>query len=462
MIFHPGLVFKYQLTQAVAASRHCTAAALVIDTDEGDPGAFEVPQPTAFSSIEPSPVVPRPPFLPPLRRTLSTFSAAPGLYAACRLATGPQRSEMAAGVLRSLQSSGCAAAARAFAEVAASYARLPDGLPVATANILIRRAAGIGSGIAEVPLTTVCGLPEVLRFFSDLLSTAREFHTTYNAVLNDWRQQQGIRNDANPFPNLRFVANAQELPFWLVDINRGTRTVAWLHSGASGSPGSPSLGDEHGPITELPPGFESETLLSLRLAGRLLVPRGALITATLRLLFSDLFIHGLGGGHYDPATDELIRRWWHETPPPYAVASASMCLFPAERITVRQLLEFRAQYRDLQYNPGRYLDQPVFSTEQAAELRSLLNQKHSAVEELEQHRSAGTSGRETGRRLQQLSDAIRSRVTEILRPNIEAASSISEETVGTVESRTWPWFFFPGDWDLTARGFGLKTHENSA
>ncbi|MFM8476308.1 MAG: hypothetical protein ACKOEO_10995 [Planctomycetaceae bacterium] len=460
VVFHPGLVFKYQVTEAVAQSLGCPAVALVIDTDEGDPGAFDVPQTGAVGAGVDSPAVPSP-AVSPLRRVTSTFSRGSGLYAACRLASSQQRSEVAAGVRQALESVGCMEAADAFSAAFARYARLPEDLPMVTANTLVRRGAGIGSRLAEVPFTSICGFPEVLRFFSDVLSRAVEFHLIYNAVLDNWRQQQGIRNDANPFPNLRSTPDALELPFWLVDTGRGIRSAAWLHVAPSNRSSVPSIGDERQPFAELPRGLESEGLLSLRLAGQLLVPRGALITATLRLLFADLFIHGLGGGRYDPATDELIRRWWQETPPPFAVASASMCLFPGERAVMRRLQEFRSQSRELQFNPGRFLDQPLFSPAQALEIRSLLSDKQVAVEELGKHRSAGTSGRETGRRLQQLSDAIRGRVAEILRPHLEAAGNISEETVSTVESRTWPWFYFPGDWDLATRGFAVTRHPNS-
>jgi hypothetical protein len=357
-------------------------------------------------------------------------------------------------VKKSLLAVGCTEAALAFAGAAGEYCRLPDNLPMATANTLVRRAAGIGSRMAEVPLTTLCGLPEVLRFFSEILSGAAEFHTIYNLVLTSWRQQQGIRNNANPFPNLRSTSGTLELPFWLVDPARGHRAVAWLHLNSAGHP---VIGTEQQPLTELPPGFEPETLLSLRLAGQLLVPRGALITATLRLLFSDLFIHGLGGGRYDPVADELIRQWWQEDPPPFAVASASLCLFPKQRARLRQFAEFRAQHRDLQFNPGRYLDAGIFSAEQSVELRRLLADKQSAVDELQSHRDAGTSGREAGRRIQQVSDLIRSRVTEILQTQLAAAEEISEETVRAIESRTWPWFYFSGDWDAAARAILRQT-----
>lgn len=448
VIFHPGLVYKYQLTESVAASRSCRAVALIIDSDEGDPGGFEVPELAAVSSDQPTQYS----HVSPLRCRTSSFSGGSGLYIACRLAPRDRLSEITVAVEASLLSAGCPEAATSFSAAASAYVRLPEELPMVTANTLVRRAAGIGAQMAELPLTTVCGLSEVSVFFSELLAAAEDFHRTYNRVLDNWRQQQGIRNDANPFPNLRCTPNALELPFWLLDTSRGTRSVAWLHGIQPGNSGGRSIGNEHSQITEMQRGFEAETLLSLRFAGQLLVPRGALITATLRLLFSDLFIHGLGGGRYDPATDQLIRQWWRETPPPFAVASASMCLFPNERTSVRQLQQFRDQYRDLQFNPGRYLDQPVFSRPQAAEIGRLLVEKQAAVEELQQHRSAGTSGRETGRRIQQLSDTIRSRVADILRPQLEAANAISEETTRIIESRTWPWFYFPELQHTSGRG----------
>ena len=435
VIFHPGLVYKYQLTQAKAAASGCLAAAIVIDTDEGDAGAFLVPQ--TFPAAVPGA------FLRRFEARTETLSTGSGLYAACRLALPAAREAVANRVRHALESAGCPEAAIAFARASTMYCRLPE-LPMWSANTLVRRMAGIGTRIAELPLTTLCAFPEVLRFFSNLLGRARQFHAVYNQVLNSWRLLQGIRNEANPFPNLRSSGTAIELPFWLVEPAAGRRSVVWLHEGMQG----PMLGTESQPVAEIMPGCEAEALLTLRFHGQLLVPRGALITATLRLLLSDLFIHGLGGGRYDPATDQLIREWWQEDPPPFAVASASSCLFPHERDEVRRLQDFRSHFRDLQFNPGRYLDSSCFAAADAEELRRLLAEKQSAVEELQQSRSAGVSGRETGRRIQQLSDAIRSRVMTLLEPQVRAAEELSEETVRTVESRTWPWFYFDTNWAI--------------
>lgn len=435
VIFHPGLVYKYQLTEAYAKSSGATAVAIVIDTDEGDPGQFAVPLVSASGTANLAAVI--------SGIRIETFAAGSGLYAGCRLGSMQQREAVVARVRADLAAAGCAEAAAAFEAAASRYRQLSD-MPMWAANTIVRRLFGIGAQMFELPLTAVCRLPESLRFFAGVLSRATDFHATYNKVLNAWRAKQGIRNEANPFPNLRSTGAAIELPFWLVEPAEGRRSVVWLHHGVAG----PALGTESGPVTELNWGCEAEALLMLGLRGQLLVPRGALITASLRLLFGDLFVHGLGGGHYDPATDELIRGWWQEEPPPFAVASASSCLFPGQRNQLRQLEEFRQQFRDLQFNPGRYLDRGLFGAAETAELRGLLEQKQAAVEELQRGRNAGISGRETGRRIQQLSDTIRSRVAAIFENRVRAAEGISEETVKTIESRTWPWFYFHSNWQL--------------
>lgn len=435
VIFHPGLVYKYQLTEAHAASAGGVSVAIVIDTDEGDPGQFAVPLVSTAATATAAAVV--------SGSRVETFAAGGGLYAGCRLLPKPDREAVVARVSADLTAAGCVEAGGAFEAAASRYLQLSD-MPMWAANTIVRRVFGIGSRMFELPLTAVCRLPESLRLFAGVLSRAKDFHATYNHVLNAWRTKQGIRNEANPFPNLRSTDAAIELPFWLVEPAAGRRSIVWLHKGTAGL----ALGTEFGVVTELTWGCEAEALLMLSLRGQLLVPRGALITASLRLLFGDLFVHGLGGGHYDPATDELIRSWWQEDPPPFAVASASSCLFSEQRRQLRQLDEFRQLFRDLQFNPGRYLDRGLFGLAEAAEIRGLLEQKQSAVEELQRNRTAGVSGRETGRRIQQLSDTIRTRVATIFEHRVQAADGISEEAVSTIESRTWPWFYFHSDWHL--------------
>lgn len=57
-----------------------------------------------------------------------------------------------------------------------------------------------------------------------------------------------------------------------------------------------------------------------------LAPTALLMTALVRLAGCDLFIHGLGGGAYDPITESWIRAWLGEELAPMAVVSATLLL----------------------------------------------------------------------------------------------------------------------------------------
>jgi hypothetical protein len=428
VIFHSGLTFKYETTQQFAIAQDALGLAVIIDTDEGDAGEFCFPVADLPASDTP----------PARRHTESTsFSQGLGLFLNSQLCTNEQRHAVVTRVHQALSTAGLNDAARSFLETSELYSRFPPG-SMAVANTIVRQAAGIGNRLLEIPLSAICRLPEVIRFFSDILGRPRSFHECYNQVLDQFREDHSIRNDANPFPNLHTDTDGFELPFWLVHPASGTRSILWLRNHQH----TPWLCKDQQPVTELHPGMAGEALLALMAQGWLLVPRGALITASLRLLFSDLFVHGLGGGRYDPATDQLIRAWWQEEPSPFVVASASRCLFPEDRLRLLQMRQFQTQLRDLQFNPGRYLNQQLFPVSVEEQLQSLLAEKEAAVCLLQQHRDTGGSGKDAGRNIQKLSDTIRSLVTSTLQPQIDTLNQLSPQTISTIESRLWPWFFF--------------------
>ena len=141
---------------------------------------------------------------------------------------------------------------------------------MAVANTIVRQAAGIGNRLLEIPLSALCRLPEVIRFFSDILSRPRKFHECYNQVLSQFRKDHSIRNDANPFPNLHTDTDGFELPFWLVHPASGTRSILWLRNHQH----TPWLCKDQQPVTELHPGMAGEALLALMAQGWLLVHAG--------------------------------------------------------------------------------------------------------------------------------------------------------------------------------------------
>jgi hypothetical protein len=340
-------------------------------------------------------------------------------------------------VCTALQNCGCHHEADRFELIAKQYAALPTD-SMMEANLIVRWNAGIAGRTPEIPLSTICSFPEVLQFFAELLARPFEFARCYNNSLDTFRAEHKIRNAANPFPNLRIEDARCELPFWLIDPVKGTREIVSIRK--NGFERFVEANNED--VTELLPGNEGASLFSLLVGGKQLIPRGGLITATLRILFSDLFVHGTGGGRYDVFTSQFIRAWWNVEPTPFAVASASRYLFDQERQQLSRLQEISDNIRDYQFNPQRHLGSGVFSTNTETTVRAALAEKESAVKELQSARASGVPADEIGRRIQRLGDLIKTTVTAEFSTHLTQLQALSADTITAVNSRTWPWFFF--------------------
>ncbi len=85
--------------------------------------------------------------------------------------------------------------------------------------------------------------------------------------------------------------------------------------------------------------------------------RALLTTLAARLLFGDLFLHGIGGAKYDRLTDAIIRRFFGIEPPAYMVVSGTLRL-PIERecASESELFAVQRQLRELTFHPERFVD----------------------------------------------------------------------------------------------------------
>ena len=438
VIFHSGLTFKYQATEDFAAQHQLIAVAVAIDTDDGDAGSFSIPacdgpQITQNSSGA---------SIPRLISKSATLAQTPGLYAGSRLKPASVLCTEFARMEEQLRSCRQTYAASAFRIVADQYIALTEnsllGFSTMEANLITRWNAGIGGRILELPLSAICSFPEFIRFIVPILECPFEFAECYNQNLTSFRAEHRIRNEANPFPNLSIEHDWCELPFWVINHSAGTRYVLQVRRESDGL----VLECNRERLLTLQSGNVAEAITALLFGGHQLVPRGALITATLRLLFSDLFIHGTGGGKYDPCTDGLIRSWWSVDPSPFAVASASRYLFADERTKLLSLQQIESQLRDMQYNPQRFLGTSVFSLTFEKKLTSLLNQKEAAVNQMKSARETGASAKDTGREIQRLTDEIKSSVSLQFELRLAALRDLSEQNIFAITSRTWPWFLF--------------------
>lgn len=429
--FHGGLTFKYHCTEQTAIARQAIAVSVMIDTDEGDPGAFEYPQvdPDADQSQSTQ-----------LRRQKTSLCPSPGVLGFVALRGADELQQQSQAITRDLEQAAGADAAVAFREVADAWQRLARvGASAAEASLILRWSQGIGSRMLELPLSAICCFPEVQEFTAGVLSDVAAFAQSCNQGLHEFREAHGISNPANPFPDLQVESGRTELPFWVLDTAQGTRRRLFAET-ADGAirlfaDDTELTSDYSGDIAELPD--------HLLLRNLQLIPRGVLITAILRLLFADLFVHGTGGGHYDEFTTQFIRRWWDVEPPPFVVASGSRYLFGERREEIQQLQALNKDLRDLRFNPQRHFGQDVFPPDVERRLQDLAQDKESVVAALKSARTEGRSAKDLGHRIQLISDEMRSVVDDAFSSQLAALNELTAQTESAVTCRTYPWFLFP-------------------
>lgn len=174
-------------------------------------------------------------------------------------------------------------------------------------------------------LSPLCHSPAYLLFAHHLLARAGEFAADYNAALNEYRGEQRIRDLGRPMPNLRVSQDECEAPFWLDSLGDGSRTrAAVTRAGSQWALRAPS-GDAF-TFDTAAEGWSAADRLARWLSRHnlRLAPRALTLTAVLRLLAADQFVHGIGGGRYDQVLDRLILRHFKLEPPRFAVTTATL------------------------------------------------------------------------------------------------------------------------------------------
>ena len=167
-----------------------------------------------------------------------------------------------------------------------------------------------------------------LLFAYHVLARAGTFAADYNASLAAFRQRNKIKDPGRPMPDLRGDPSSREVPFWLDSLSTASRKRAAVRN----VNGRFVLDGNDGAVFEFDPGAEgweaAESLAKwLRQQNLRLSPRALTLTAVLRLLVADQFVHGIGGGQYDQVLDALTARHFKMEPPRFAVTTATL-FFP--------------------------------------------------------------------------------------------------------------------------------------
>jgi hypothetical protein len=171
---------------------------------------------------------------------------------------------------------------------------------------------------------TMSGLvfsPSWLLFVTHLARHAVEFAASYNAALAAERKAKAILDPERPMPDLSIDAETVELPFWLDDENTGRRRRLRVRPGDV-----PQLETDRGALPLESEGWEGVRVLErwLRVNRLRISSRALSLTHFVRVALADLFVHGIGGGHYDQVCDRVLRDFERIDPPTFCVATGTL------------------------------------------------------------------------------------------------------------------------------------------
>ncbi|MEM9589483.1 MAG: hypothetical protein AAGA03_19530 [Planctomycetota bacterium] len=211
--------------------------------------------------------------------------------------------------------------------------------------------AELGLHTLEVPLSVVAKGEGFARFAHRILSQLDRFQACYNESTQLYRRLHGIRSAAHPVPNLGREGQWLEAPLWMYSDAAPERRAAWVRIEGNWLHLSNRRGlelrlphDDPMAATEI---WRHQSGDSLKTR-----PRALLTTMYSRLVLSDLFLHGIGGGKYDQLSNVIMRRFFRVQPPQFMVMSATVQLeATSERSVEPSVARIKHVLRDTQFHP---------------------------------------------------------------------------------------------------------------
>lgn len=213
-----------------------------------------------------------------------------------------------------------------------------------------RLEAALGLGTLEVPLSHLVSTRAFARFSVQLLSELPRLQAIYNSQRENYRAAHRIRSQAHPVPALEEQDGWLEAPWWVYRVAAPKRQRLWVKLVDD----SLMLSDRAGWQAVIEGRLECDQAasqwLDILADGVCLRPRALLTTMYLRLIISDTFIHGIGGGKYDQLTDAIIQEFFGVAPPEVIIASATLRLPITAPKPSADIQHQRGRLRDMKYH----------------------------------------------------------------------------------------------------------------
>ena len=215
----------------------------------------------------------------------------------------------------------------------------------------------LGLRTLELPIGVICRTTAFSEFVLMILSELPRFRRCYNDAAHVYRKAHHIRSSAHPVPDLAEQGGWFEAPLWIYGNDSPHRKAAWARLSDDELVISDRAGREIRVDIRYPK-LAAEKLTSLMGPDLKLRPRALMTTMYARLVLSDLFLHGIGGGKYDQLGDMIMRSFFMIDPPQIMVISATVLLPGLSPDTsAERIRELQRSIRDTKYQPERFADQ---------------------------------------------------------------------------------------------------------
>ena len=429
-LYHPGVWSKVILTDALAKQSHALAIDLLVDHDTVDHLGCAVPRWIG----------------PELEKQMATWAEASALPA--EFLSSPQGGEEKTRWLSDLQQFPLVQT-DSLREFTDQWQEDSDAHYVSWMSRSRRTfELSFGMDVQHVPCSYICS---GLAWHSFVLLWLRQSHDwckRYNTALDQYRLKQDITNPGRPMPNLALTEKEMELPFWIYADHQPRQRLALQNNN-----GLHVISANHRiDVTDLLNGdlLSAAEKLRQRLESVALRvrPRALTLTMFVRLLLSDLFIHGIGGALYDQMTDRVMDQLFG-VHPAYACASAGWLLPLAEQINQRgaNISQLKWRQHHLKSNP-ELLVPPSSLTDQAAgaakRRQDLISEiARSLAEDRRQHGRRGPHWLQRRAKFRDLHD-INARLLTMFQPQVEAMKlqmRQAEATPNNVSVASWREYF---------------------
>lgn len=241
-----------------------------------------------------------------------------------------------------------------------------------------RLEADLGLQTLEIPQSVVCRGEAFARFVMLILSDLPRFHQCYNDSAEIYRRAHGIRSHAHPVPNLGRDGEWFEAPLWVYGNQSPKRRAVWVRRNADGTGIEISDRTQRSrTIGAVDSDSAYEAFLALSSPEFKIRSRALLTTMFARLVLSDLFLHGIGGGKYDQLGDLISRSYWNLEPPKMMVLSSTVLLpghesHPMHKID-RAIRSIQRDLRDLNYQPERFAESSTLPADMLVAKRAMLD-----------------------------------------------------------------------------------------